>query len=140
MHSWLRRNFSRDAILWLSVILLPPCAFFAYTTISFFRPLPDPIPFSAACWKEVSSTSRDGEFLHYHMAKDLLAREGLRGLHRREVIELLGPPDRGAYLARATPPFADSYHLRSGLLPDDDWLVVRYDVYDFVVEASILTD
>jgi hypothetical protein len=73
------------------------------------------------------------------MVDDLLASHRLQGLHREEVIRLLGPPDRGTTF----PGWHMVYLLgpERGLIRiDSEWLVIRLNEAGRVAEAAVERD
>jgi hypothetical protein len=93
-------------------------------------------PFDAWTWKASA-----GQFQHnsprQSMAQDLLAAHSPLGLTREQVIELLGPDDRGLAMS-----FHTEYELRYVLgrvegQMEPDWLLIKIGPDGHVVEAIV---
>jgi hypothetical protein len=96
------------------------------------------LPFDSLVWKE-SLTKESTESVRLRMINDLLRKHVLLGMHRSEVISLLGMPPSTEY-------FRD-YDLVYWLGPergffgiDSEWLAVKFDGEDRVTKASVVSD
>lgn len=77
--------------------------------------------------------------IRMQMAHDLERSVDMRGWRKEQVVDLLGSPDRHAYLQQYEKPGDFVYHLAPSWM-DDYWFVVRFDEAGLVREAMIVED
>jgi hypothetical protein len=98
-------------------------------------------PFTSEDWKKLArDTSDEGRRMRQFMAEDLLKKRDLTGLSQTAIIDLLGPGDPDAYFSSNRRPSVFSYRLRDPAFVDQNYLVIRFDGDDFVVNASICSN
>jgi len=97
-----------------------------------------PLPFDSIAWQEDRPARWGlGWPARQRIADGLIAQRTLDGLTRDEVLELLGPPDAGAFST-----FGFRYRLgkqRSGFVRIDiEWLLVQFDDTGVVENCRII--
>lgn len=73
------------------------------------------------------------------MAHDLERNVDMRGWSREQVVDLLGTPDRHAYIQKYEQPGDFVYYLAPSFM-DNYWFVVRFDTAGRVREAKVVED
>lgn len=92
--------------------------------------------FDSVAWKDQQMVSQG---IRLKMADDLISRKFLQGRTKTEAVKILGEPLRTSY-------FRDwdmVYWLgpeRGFISIDSEWLVIRLDAHDRVIESRILKD
>jgi hypothetical protein len=78
--------------------------------------------------------------IRQQMAPDIVDRNLLDGLTRRELLELLGKPHPQPRAGAERPFLAWRLGQAPGILDDSQWLVVEFDDADHVVDAQLRVD
>jgi hypothetical protein len=96
------------------------------------------IAFESAAWKSKHSTRLEGQ-LRIQMVDDLLNNYPLTGKDRTEVVNILGEPDENRWFMG----WDMVYWLgpeRHPISIDSEWLVLRIDEEQRVIETKVVTD
>jgi hypothetical protein len=136
---WEKRSKTlRICIIFGIVFLLLTSPIWLVATKAIYEDWKFRLPFDSAVWKE-SLTKGSTEIVRLRMVDSLLRKHKLAGMHRAEVISLLGMPRDTGYLR--------DYDLVYWLGPkysffciDSEWLAVKFDGEDRVTKASVVSD
>jgi hypothetical protein len=96
------------------------------------------LPFDSTIWK-ASLAHDDGNTIRLRMIDDLMRRHTLKGISRKEAVELLGTPRPTSYFGD----YPMVYWLgpeRGFISIDSEWLAIRFDAQDRVSDADIVRD
>jgi outer membrane protein assembly factor BamE (lipoprotein component of BamABCDE complex) len=91
------------------------------------------VPFDPQVWRAAAKAHSDRT--RSRMLHDLMDRHALKGMHRTEVLELLGAPESG----RSFETWDMAYRLGPYFI-DSEWLVLRLDATQRAVEFRVVTD
>jgi hypothetical protein len=126
---WKRPAMSANRIAIALLVLAAACAV-AWWKIDEYR---SRIPFDPQSWRAAAKTHQDRT--RSRMLHDLMDKHSLKGMHRTELVALLGTPES----ARSFQAWDMAYLLGPHFI-DSEWLVLRLDATQRVAEFRVLTD
>jgi hypothetical protein len=94
--------------------------------------------FDSKTWKDLEQTNRE-PYPRRAMADELVGQRALHGKTRAEVIEMLGEPTETQYFAD----YGAVYWVgpqRGFMAIDSEWLAIRFDDSERVIETKLTTD
>ena len=125
-----KKNYPKRSVIFLVFLLL---IFIGY--ITYFSPL----PFNQEIWNSKKDGSLDTYKIRHRMADGLLMMDSLIGMKKSDVIKLLGTPPNTSYFH--TWDLVYRLGIERGLFSiDNEWLVLKVDDTDSIIEASLVSD
>ena len=132
----------RRKINWIVASILAICLIVAVgVCVSFYQSLGfDFMAFDSATWKASPPDALSHDSIRLRMVDDFLKSHHPVGKSRAEIVALLGEPDITGYFHNYDMVYLLGLERRYPVAIDSEWLVLRLNSANIVIEARLTTD